>query len=148
MASKHQEAGETATKEVSDTYLALYGSSLIIAINGGAQGSAWCRHLRSISSRYTSSLRKVLFALCFSNLNLLLLAATTQFIGLEGVFGFELCASMLWDEAFRHVDGVCFVLARSMLGLSKADGVEFVVKRVGLRTQVAVVCKVLRRPYY
>ncbi|KUI56758.1 hypothetical protein VP1G_10880 [Cytospora mali] len=80
------------------TYLGLGWGSIIITVGGGAQGST-----RSVfACADASSLRQVLLALCLSNLDLLLLAATTKLIRLEGVLGLELGPAMLGDVSLSH----------------------------------------------
>ena len=81
------------------TYLALGRDIIIIAIG---LGSKRCTQTSTITARDASSLRKVLLALGLPDLDLLLLAAAAQLVGLEGVLGLELGAPVLGDVPIGH----------------------------------------------
>jgi hypothetical protein len=80
-------------------YLALGGNGVIVAVWLCAERSPWTSLAGACD---TTSLRKILLTLGFSDLHLLLLATASQLFGLEGVFRLELGAPMLGDIALRH----------------------------------------------
>lgn len=80
------------------TYLRLRGSGVIVAVGSGAQGGT-----RALVARAdTTTLGQVLLSLGLANLDLLLLAATSEFVGLEGVLRLELSSAMLGDVPVSH----------------------------------------------
>ena len=78
------------------SHLGLGRSSVIIAVGSGAQGSA-----EPICADSTA-FGQVLLSLCLPNLDLLFLAATPQFFGLERVLGLELGPPVLGDVPVSH----------------------------------------------
>ena len=98
-------------KKIASTHLAFDRPSFfVITIRGCAERSSWGGSLCPITSRDSSSLRKVLFSLGLADLDLLLLAATAQLVRLELPLGLELSAAMLGDEALGHLDSMRPVL--------------------------------------
>jgi hypothetical protein len=84
--------------------LRLGRSGVIIAIGGGTK-----RSTRTVlTGSDTSSLGQVLLTLGLSDLDLLLLTATTELLRLEGVLRLELSAAMLGDVSLSHDDCYCF----------------------------------------
>ena len=82
------------------TYLGLRWSGVIVTIWCGTKGSSWSG--RKVTASKTSALCKVVLALGLANLDLLLLAAATKLLWLEGALSLEVGAAMLWDETLRH----------------------------------------------
>ena len=91
-------------------YLSLSIRALIITVWRSPERSAWGAITASADA---TSLRKVLFSLLLSNLNLLFFAAPTELIRLEGALGFEVGAAMLGDVALRHICRKLMVDAKS-----------------------------------
>jgi hypothetical protein len=79
-------------------YLGLGGSRVIVAVRGGAEGSA--RSL--VAGADASALCQVLLAFRLSDLDLLLLATAPQLLGLERVFCLELGPAVLGNVAVGH----------------------------------------------
>lgn len=83
------------------TYLRLGRSCVIVAVGRGTE-----RRTRAVlTCADTTSLCQVLLALCFPDLDLLFLAATTELFGLERVLRLELRAPVLGDVSLSHVCG-------------------------------------------
>jgi hypothetical protein len=80
------------------TYLRLRGSGIIVAVGGSAQRST--RSL--VTGADTTTLGQVLLSLGFSDLDLLLFAATSELVRLEGVLRLELSSAMLGDVPVSH----------------------------------------------
>jgi hypothetical protein len=80
------------------TYLRLSRGGVIVAVGSGTERGARA----VLAGADTSPLGQVLLALCLSDLNLLLFAAASKLLGLEGVLSLELGSAMLWDISFRH----------------------------------------------
>jgi len=84
--------------------LGLGRSGLIITIRGGTE-----RSTRAVlTGSNTSTLGQVLLTLGLSNLDLLLLATTTELLRLEGILGLELSSAMLGNVSLSHGDCYCF----------------------------------------
>jgi len=84
--------------------LGLGRSGLIITIRGGTE-----RSTRAVlTGSNTSTLGQVLLTLGLSNLDLLLLATTTELLRLEGILGLELSSAMLGNVSLSHDDCDCF----------------------------------------
>jgi hypothetical protein len=81
------------------TYLALDSTGLVVALSGGHATSDTNTAIPGLD---TSSLGQVLFSFLLSNLDLLFLTTTAQFVRTELVPGLVLGAAMLWDVAFGH----------------------------------------------
>lgn len=89
---------QTWTERECVAYLRLGRGGIIVAIRSGAE-----RGTRAVGACADSSaLGQVLLALCPADLDLLLLAAPPQLIGLEGVLGLELGAPVLGDVSVGH----------------------------------------------
>jgi hypothetical protein len=85
------------------TNLALDASALIITVRGCPKHLARATHTDiAISGCDASSLGKVLFSLGLPDLDLLLLATTTELVRLEGIFGLELSAAVLGNVSLGH----------------------------------------------
>lgn len=80
------------------TYLALSGSSVIVTVGGGAQRGTGT----VLACADTAALCEVLLSLGLSDLDLLLLAATSQLLGLEGALRLELSSAMLGNVPISH----------------------------------------------
>ena len=81
------------------TYLTLCVGALIVTVWRCTKRSAW----RTIATSADSSpLCEVLFSLLLADLYLLLFAAPTELIRLEGALRFEVGAAMLGDVALCH----------------------------------------------
>ena len=85
---------------VTVTYLGLRWSGVIVTIWCSTKGSSWSR--RRVATSKTSALCEVVLALSLANLDLLLLAAATKLLWLEGALSLEVGAAMFWDETLRH----------------------------------------------
>jgi hypothetical protein len=81
----------------SGTYLALDVTTLIIAVWGCAQ-----RRTGLITASDATALGQVLFTFGSTDLDLLLFAAATELVRLEGGLRLEGVAAMLWDILLRH----------------------------------------------
>jgi hypothetical protein len=79
------------------TNLALNVAALIFTVGGSSQ-----RRAGLVSSRNATTLCEVLLSLCSANLDLLLLAAATELVGLEGALGLEGGAAMFGDVLVSH----------------------------------------------
>lgn len=88
------------------TDLTFGGSSVIVAVGGGAEGSA-----RAVGTRADASpLCEVLLTLGLADLYLLLLAAAAELLRLEGILGLELSATVLGDVPVGHGGGRVVVI--------------------------------------
>jgi hypothetical protein len=95
---KHVTASTKTIETAEEAYLRLSRSRLIVAIRGGAKGSA-----RSVlTGANSSSLGQVLLTLRLSDLNLLLFTTTSELLRLEGVLCLELSSAMLGDVSLSH----------------------------------------------
>jgi hypothetical protein len=79
------------------TNLALDVAALIVAVGGSTQ-----RRAGLVSSGDATTLCEVLLSLCSADLDLLLLAAATELVGLEGALGLEGGAAMFGDVLVSH----------------------------------------------
>lgn len=84
-------------------YLRLCGSRLIVTVGGGAKRSTGS----VFASSDTTALSEIVLALGLSDLNLLLLATTTELLRLEGALCLELGSAMLGDVAISHGGWIC-----------------------------------------
>lgn len=92
--------------------LGLGRSGLIIAIRGGTE-----RSTRAVlTGTNTSTLGQVLLTLGLSDLDLLLLATTTELLRLEGILGLELSSAMLGNVSLSHDDCDCFGTRGALVG--------------------------------
>lgn len=89
------------------TYLALDVSALIIAVWSSAQRST---RAATFAGCDATALGEVLLPLLLADLDLLLLAAAAQLVGLEGVLRLERRATVLGNVAIGHVAGVSRLL--------------------------------------
>jgi hypothetical protein len=79
------------------THLAFDVTTLVIAVWGCTE-----RSTRLIPSGNATALREVLLTFGAANLDLLLFAAATELVRLEGGLRLESVAAMLWDVPIRH----------------------------------------------
>src|ERR1700710_858369 len=85
------------------TYLALRGDCIIVTVRFRAERSAWSTFASTCDA---TPLCKVLFTFCLADLDLLLLATTSQLFRLERILCLELGTTMLWDVTFGHDGGL------------------------------------------
>lgn len=99
------------------TYLRLSRGRVIVAVRGGAEGSAWSL----VAGADASAFCQVLLTFRLSDLHLLLLATAAELLRLERVFCLELGPAMLRNVAVGHVcvwmGGVELVGGRGSRGL-------------------------------
>ena len=108
------------------TYLRLCGSGVIVAIRSSTE-----RRTRTVFARAnTSTLGQVLLTLRLANFDLLLLAAASKLLRLEGVLGLELRPAMLGNVSFGHGAGGLF-RTRRRSGVDVRGGREDAQRRRG-----------------
>ena len=93
--------GASGESRKEHTYLRLCRDSLIVTVGGGAERGTGA----IFSSADATTLGQVLLALGFANLDLLLLAPSTELFGLESALGLELGAAMFGNVAVSHGEG-------------------------------------------
>lgn len=85
------------------TYLSL-GAALLLAVGGGGHASGTADSDLAIAGLDASPLGQVFVSLLLPDLDLLLLAAAAELVGLERALGLELRATVLGDVSLSHGD--------------------------------------------